>query len=148
MPQLLGSTENSLSPLWAISPSGDRVAGGLRFLLNADIVKCDPTKKEWCDLQPRPIYKFVLGVYSVREKTWKQYGDFSLIGSVAFSPDGKRIAFKEEKGCTVVGCDQDLMILDLETGQMTPVPGARAINEHWELREPLHRSRFCDAIKF
>lgn len=132
VPQLPGSTGNNISPAWAISPLGDRVAGGLRFALNADLVKCDPTKKGWCDLQPRPVYKVVLGVYSVREETWKQYGDFSLLGPPAFSPDGKRIAFDEERGCTVAACDEDLMILDLETGQMKPVPEARSLNESWE----------------
>ncbi len=133
VPRLPGSTGNQISPHWKISPSGDRVAGGLRLLLNADVVKCDPTEIGRCGPQPRPIIKSVLAVYSLRDKTWKEYGDFSLIGSVSFSPDGRRIAFKEEKGCTVAACDEDLMILDLETGQMRPVPGARSINESWEL---------------
>ena len=83
------------SPLPAISPSGDRVARSLKFMLNADSVKCDPSKKGWCDPQPRPIFKSVMGVYSVRDKTWKQYGDFYQVGSAAFSPDGTKIAFKD-----------------------------------------------------
>jgi hypothetical protein len=122
--QLPGTGPNGLvSTNWAISPSGDRVAGGISFMLNADIVKCNPAQKNWCDLQPPPIYTIVLGVYSVRDKTWKQYGNFEkTIGSVAFSPDGKRIAFWEEKGCTGLLCQMGLMIVDIETGQVQTVP--------------------------
>ena len=32
----------------AISPAGDQVAWSLEFMLNADIVKCDPSNKRWC----------------------------------------------------------------------------------------------------
>jgi WD40 repeat protein len=124
VPQLPGSVGHLISPNWAISPSGDLVAGGLSFMLNADIVKCDPKIKGWCDPHPRPIFKSVMGVYSVRDKAWKQYGDFEIVGSAAFSPDGKRIAFYEEKGCTVAICDEGLMILDLETGHMGTILGS------------------------
>lgn len=115
------------SPLPAISPSGDRIARSLKFMLNADSVKCDPSKKGWCDPQPRPIFKSVMGVYSVRDKTWKQYGDFYQVGSAAFSPDGKRVAFKDEANSD----RRRLMILDLETGQMTPVPGPGSQSVFW-----------------
>jgi Tol biopolymer transport system component len=93
-------------------------------MLNVDFVKCDPTKPTWCDPHPQPITKSVLGVYSVRDKTWKQYGDFEIVGSAAFSPDGKRIAFYGEKRCGSVICDKGLMIADLETGQMRTIPGS------------------------
>jgi Tol biopolymer transport system component len=108
----------------AISPAGDRVAWSLKFMLNADIVKCDPSNKRWCDPKPRPIFKSVIGVQSVRDKTWKQYGDLCEVGSAAFSPDGKRIAFTKSGDalCKNINADQKLMILDLGTGQMTPVP--------------------------
>jgi Tol biopolymer transport system component len=108
----------------AISPAGDQVAWSLEFMLNADIVKCDPSNKRWCDPKPRPIFKSVMGVQSVRDKTWKQYGDLCEVGSAAFSPDGKRIAFTKSGDalCKNIDADQKLMILDLETGQMTPVP--------------------------
>ncbi|MGP8173356.1 MAG: TolB family protein [Terracidiphilus sp.] len=121
VPQLSGPMERA-SPNWAISPSGDRVAGGISFMLNADVVKCDPKIKGWCDPHPRPIFKSVMGVYSVRDKMWKQYGDFETVGSAAFSPDGKRIAFDGEKECTGVNCDAGLTILDLETGHMGTIP--------------------------
>jgi Tol biopolymer transport system component len=115
------------TPLPAISLSGDRIARSLKFMQNADSVKCDPSKKGWCDPQPRPIFKSVMGVYSVRDKTWKQYGDFYQVGSAAFSPDGKKIAFKDEANSD----RQVLMILDLETGQMTPIPGPGSRSVFW-----------------
>ena len=124
VPQLPGSVGHLISPNWAMSPAGDLIAGGVSFMLNADLVKCDPAKKGWCDPHPRPIFKSVMGVYSVRDKTWKQYGDFETVGSAAFSPDGKRIAFDGEKGCSGVTCDAGLMILDLETGHMGTIPGS------------------------
>ncbi|MGO9324551.1 MAG: TolB family protein [Terracidiphilus sp.] len=128
VPQLSGPMERA-SPLWAISPSGDRIAGGISFMLNADVVKCDPKIKAWCDPHPRPIFKSVMGVYSVRDKTWKQYGDFQTVGSAAFSPDGKRIAFGGDKECTGVNCDAGLMILDLETGHIGTI--SRSIQVDW-----------------
>lgn len=133
VPQLSGSMGHHVSPLRAISPSGDRIAGGITFMLNADIVKCDPQIKEWCDPKPKPIFKSVIGVYSVRDKTWMQHGDFCEVGSAAFSSDGNKVAFVAGRGCTVASGDDGLMILDLETGQMTPVPGAGLINGFWEL---------------
>jgi len=118
VPMLHGWVGQGASPIPAISPSGDRVAWSLKFMLNADIVKCDPSNKRWCDLKPKPIYKSVMGVYSVRDKTWKQYGDFYQVGSAAFSPDGKKVAFIDEPDSD----RQTLMILDLQTGQITPIP--------------------------
>ena len=122
VPMLHGWVGQGASPIPAISPSGDRVAWSLKFMLNADIVKCDPSNKRWCDLKPKPIYKSVMGVYSVQDKTWKQYGEFDEVGSAAFSPDGNKVAFFAQKGCTLVRCDDGVMILDIETGQMTHVP--------------------------
>lgn len=121
VPQLAGPM-GLVSPDWALSPAGDRVAGGISFMLNADVVRCDPKTKGWCDPHPRPIFKSVMGVYSVQDKTWKQYGDFRIVGSAAFSPDGKRIAFDREGECTGAVCDAGLMILDLETGHMVTIP--------------------------
>jgi Tol biopolymer transport system component len=118
LPELHGWANQHASPIPAISPSGDRVAWSLKFMLNADIVKCDPSKKGWCDPHPRPIFKSVMGVYSVRDKTWKQYGDFETVGSAAFSPDGNRVAFT---------CDDGLVILDLQTGQMAPIQGSNSV---------------------
>ena len=110
-----------VSPMWAISPSGDRIAGGISFMLNVDVLKCDPRKPTWCDPHPRPIVKNVLGVYSVRDKTWKHYGDFEVVGSAAFSSDGERIAFYEKRGFNSPPCDEGLIIVDLETDQMRTI---------------------------
>lgn len=115
------------SPLPAISPSGDRIAWSLKFMLNADSVKCDPSRKGWCDPKPKPIFKSAMGVYSVREQTWKEYGQFERVGSAAFSPDGNKVAFEMNQGCSVNVCDEGLMILDLETGRITPVPGSGSV---------------------
>jgi len=122
VPHLPNWAGQEATPLQAISPSGDRVAWRLRLMLNADLVKCDPSNKRWCDPQPRPIFKSVMGVYSVRDKSWKQYGDFCEVGSAVFSPDGNKIAFFAEQKCTVASRDDGLMILDLQTGEMAPVP--------------------------
>jgi Tol biopolymer transport system component len=127
VPHLPRWAPQNASPLPAISPSGDRIAWSLQFMLNADKVKCDPSKKGWCDPQPRPIFKSVMGVYSVRDEAWKQYGDFERVGSAAFSPDGNKVAFEAVRGCTVVRCDEGLMILNLETGQMTPLPRSESV---------------------
>jgi len=72
-------------------------------------------------------YKSVMGVYSLRDKAWKFYGDFCLVGSAAYSPDGTRIAFmgKERLGnpdCGYVYGSDLLHILDLQSGLLTPVP--------------------------
>jgi WD40 repeat protein len=128
VPQLSGPMERA-SSLWAISPSGDRIAGGITFMLNADLVKCDPKIKGWCDPKPKPIFKSVMGVYSVRDKTWKQYGNFQQLGSPAFSPDEKRIAFYGERHCTDVNCESGLMILDIETSFMKVI--SRSVQVDW-----------------
>jgi Tol biopolymer transport system component len=70
-----------------------------------------------------------MGVYSMRDKAWKLYGDFCFAGSAAFSPDGKKVAFEVttktgNPNCNSLPGSEMLMILDLETGQFTPVPDA------------------------
>jgi len=112
-----------------ISPSGNRIARGLTFTLNADAVKCDPSNKRRCDPQPRQVFKTVMGVYSMQDKEWKQYGDFESVGSVAFQPDGNKVAFWG--GCNVARCDGGLMILDLGTGLMTRIPGPGSKSTYW-----------------
>jgi WD40 repeat protein len=119
------------SPL-AISPAGDRVAASLLLQFLGERVNCGSSEERWCDQYPKSTYKSVMGVYSVRDNTWKQYGDFCRVGLAAFSPDGKELAFKASGSspCTKttdVDANRKLMILDLETGQMTPVPGTESI---------------------
>lgn len=119
------------SPIPAISPSGDRIAWSLEFRYDTESVKCDPMKKGWCNPHPRPVFKSVMGVYSVRDKTWKQYGDFCTVGSAAFSPDGSKVAFVAGRECTVASSDDGLTILNLETGRMTTVPGPGSQSISW-----------------
>ena len=72
----------------------------------------------------KPIFKSVMGVYSVRDKTWKQYGDFQTVGSAAFSPDGNKDRIHDESRMhRLINVTKGLMILDLKTGQMAPVSG-------------------------
>jgi Tol biopolymer transport system component len=73
-----------------------------------------------------------MGVYSMRDKSWKLYGDFCFVGSVAFSPDGRKLAFKTEArinnpNCLASDVPPVLQILDLETGQFTPVPDSISV---------------------
>lgn len=110
------------SPIPTINPSGNRIAWSLQFRYDTESVKCDPLKKGWCDPHPRPIFKSALGVYSVLDKAWKQYGNFETVGSAAFSPDGNKVAFISDYGLTV---------LDLETGQMTRVPSPASRSVFW-----------------
>ncbi|HEX6770646.1 MAG TPA: hypothetical protein VF126_01380 [Acidobacteriaceae bacterium] len=75
-----------------------------------------------------------MGVYSLHEKAWKFYGDFCSVGSAAFSPDGRKIAFtgKVRSGnpdCGYIYASALLQILDLETGEVTSVPETAAIRE-------------------
>src|ERR1035438_207543 len=79
-----------------------------------------------------------MGVYSLRDEAWKFYGDFCLVGSAAFSPDGRKVAFmgKVRSGnpdCGYVYGSEMLMILDLETGQFMPVPDTGAMPENGQL---------------
>jgi WD40 repeat protein len=125
------------SPL-AISSSGDQVAAGLVIQFLGEKVNCGLSDDRWCDQYPHFTYKSVMGVYSVRDNTWKQYGDFCQVGLAAFSPDGKRLAFKASGSspCTKTtdaDANRKLMILDFETGQMTPVPGAESIDSGYQI---------------
>jgi len=69
-----------------------------------------------------------MGLYSVRDNSWKFYGDFCDAGSATFSPDGTKVAF-EARGKKLDGpnCLSShglfvLTILDLATGKLTTVP--------------------------
>jgi WD40 repeat protein len=120
------------SPL-AIGPSMDQLAESLTIQFLGERVNCGKLDEKWCDQYPQFTYKSVMGVYSVRNSTWKQYGDFCRVGLPAFSPNGQKLAFKASGSAlctktTDVDANRKLMILDIETGQMTPVPGAESIN--------------------
>jgi Tol biopolymer transport system component len=133
-----GRPEFHNSPPLAISPSGDRVAESLIIQFLGEKVNCGPSDERWCDQYPQFTYKSVMGVYSVRDNTWKQYGNFCSVGLSAFSPNGKKLVFKASGSspCTKttnVDANGKLWILDLETGQMTPLPGAESIDYVYRL---------------
>ena len=136
--QLPGRPEfHNSSPL-AISPLGDRVAESHVVQSLGEKANCDPSDERWCDQYPQFTYKSVMAVYSVRDNTWKQYGDFCRVGLPAFSPDGGKLAFKASGSApctktTDVDANRKLWILDLETGQMMPVPGTESINAVFRL---------------
>jgi hypothetical protein len=57
-----------------------------------------------------------MGVYSLRDKAWKFYGDFCSVGSAAFSPDGKRVAFEAETTTSNQSClagDRSHVLVDI-----------------------------------
>jgi Tol biopolymer transport system component len=79
-----------------------------------------------------------MGVYSLHDKAWKLYGDFCSVGSAAFSPDGKKVAFEVmtragNPNCNSLPGSEMLLILDLESGQFTPVPGAESVEDNAQL---------------
>jgi WD40-like Beta Propeller Repeat len=124
IPSPAGSIPEISTPLPALAPAGDQVASSFSFPVDFAFVPCS---KPGC-AQPRGAkYKSVMGVYSMRDKAWKLYGDFCFAGSAAFSPDGKRVAFltktrADNPNCHAGAGSSALQILDLETGQFTPVP--------------------------
>jgi Tol biopolymer transport system component len=118
----------------ALAPGGDRIAWGLTLPDDSDRTKCDPSIVT-CALPGRTQYKSVMGVYSLRDKTWKTYGDFCQMGagSAVFSPDGTKIAFKaqvradEHSSCDSGYSMSALLILDLVSSQFTQVPNTSMV---------------------
>jgi hypothetical protein len=117
-------------PLPALAPSGDQFATSFSFPDGFGYGDCDPTRHTCAKITPK--YKSVMGVYSLRDKVWKFYGDFCSVGSAAFSPDGRKLAFRVETRignpyCRPGDVPPALQILDLDTGQLTPVPGSSLV---------------------
>jgi dipeptidyl aminopeptidase/acylaminoacyl peptidase len=82
-PIQIGTTWGALS-LPALSPKGDLVAWGFAVRMNSH-----------ADVLHRA--RFVLGVYSVKTKQWRTFGDFDHVAAAAFSPDGSSVAFVVEQ---------------------------------------------------
>ena len=47
----------------------------------------------WDETRSRHKARFVLGVYSRADQTWRTYGDFDDIGDTGISSDGTKVAF-------------------------------------------------------
>ena len=127
------SFANRYSVIPALAPGGDRIAWGLTVPDDSDRTKCDPSIVT-CALPGPTQYKSVMGVYSLRDKTWKTYGDFCDMGSgsAVFSPDGTKIAFEARMRGSSGDCDSGngtvaLLILDLATGQFAQVPDTASV---------------------
>jgi Tol biopolymer transport system component len=121
--------ELNFSP--ALAPGGDLIAIGLRLPDHSSRTQCDASVVT-CALPGTTQYTWVIGVYSLRNKEWKTYGDFCEVGTPAFSPDGARIAFESGmrsafQSCSVGYGENALLILDLASGQFTQVPNAPAV---------------------
>jgi len=78
-PVEVGNTNQGYFVYPSLSPRGDLVAWG--FVVG------------WQDDRPRYRARFALGLYSIKERKWKTYGDFDDIGTPTFSPDASKIAF-------------------------------------------------------
>jgi hypothetical protein len=129
-----GFKDSGYFTLPALAPGGDRIAAVLTLPDYSDRTKCDPTLVT-CAL-PGPIqHKSVMGVYFIRDKSWKLYGDFcpyDRAGPAAFSPDGTKIAFKATIRTDQTSCDSGyakhaLLFLDLASGQFTQIPNTAEV---------------------
>jgi Tol biopolymer transport system component len=117
-----GEDYNTVFP--ALAPGADRVAWGLS--------KHDDS--------PRRRINAVLGVYSLLDKSWKTFGEFCSdgVGSIVFSPDGKRVAFASQSAFSSGNgyCFNNpivLQILDIATGELTPIPYPGRLSENARL---------------
>lgn len=112
----------------ALAPGGDLIAIGLTLTDQSERTKCDPSVVT-CALPGTEQRMSAMGVYSLRDKKWKVYGDFCMLGagSAAFSPDGTKIAFEASLRTASRDCGagyekKALLIFDLASGQFTQVP--------------------------
>ena len=129
VPGLDGGPVHAVNFSPALAPGGNRIAIGFRLPDHTDRTQCDPSVIT-CALPGTAQYMWVMGVYSLRDKKWKTYGDFCGAGSPAFSPDGTKIAFEAGMRSAFQDCDSGkkaLLILDLASGQFTQVPNTVAV---------------------
>ncbi len=90
----------------SITPRGDAVAWGFA--------------SGWEEKRPLNRARFTLGLYSLADNKWKTQGDFDMIGSVAYSPSGSKVAFVAARDGR-----EDLLIFDVQKERMTQVPYPR-----------------------
>jgi dipeptidyl aminopeptidase/acylaminoacyl peptidase len=113
------------SPLPALSPKADKVAWGVAL---PDVTGDENCRNSLvvCPMADTPKRKSVMALYSIRNKSWKLYGDFCPggVGSATFSADGTKVAFSAKSRSGNPDCDSNpdkLQILDLATGKLTPI---------------------------
>jgi WD40 repeat protein len=131
VPRPPGAILESSVPLPALTAAGDKVAASFQLPDDRGSTICHPS---WPVSGPykRPIYRSVLGVFSLHEKTWKLYGDYCFVGSAAFSPEGNEVAFKatirsDDPRFTGSSFSGGVLILDLKTGQLRPIPDTTSV---------------------
>jgi hypothetical protein len=132
-----GASIDGSFPLPALSSAGDQVARGFRLPDDPGSAVCHPN---WPVSGPykQPIYKSVLGTFSLKDKKWKLYGDFCFVGSAAFSPDGSEVAFKaatrpDDPRFSSFRDRDMLLILDLRSGLVHGVPDTASVTDNRQL---------------
>jgi len=113
-------------PIPSLASGGERVA--------VELVVTDSQPRGLCQSpstvclgQDEEEVKSVVGVYSLHDKSWKEFGDFCPddVNSVALSPDGTKVAFTSKSKSGSQHCFDNptvLQILDIATGEFRVVP--------------------------
>jgi Tol biopolymer transport system component len=76
----------------------------------------------------RSRVRCAVGVYSVAEKRWRTYGDFSQIHATAMSKDGSKVAFIADETDSE---SRGLFLLELGSGQITKLEKATVVTVGW-----------------
>ena len=69
-----------------------------------------------------------VGVYSISEKKWRTYGNFSQIHATAILADGSKVAFIADE---TDGNSRELLLLDTATGKITELAHIAAVLVNW-----------------
>jgi hypothetical protein len=80
------------------------------------------------DLSKTWKVRCAVGVYSVSEKKWRTYGDFSQIHATAILGDGSKVAFIADE---TDGNSRRLLLLDTDTGKITELAHVAAVLVSW-----------------
>lgn len=126
VPNPPGTLVEGSVPIPALASNGDRVAVELVLPETPPGGMCKTLAADCLDHGEQEI-KSVVGVYSLRDKSWKLFGDFcpDEVSSVALSTDGTKVAFTSKSKKGSLQCSDNptvLEILDIATGEFTTVP--------------------------
>jgi WD40-like Beta Propeller Repeat len=69
-----------------------------------------------------------VGLYSLSDKGWHTFGDFSQIHTTAISSDGSKIAFVADE---ITSASRELLLLDTSGGQITKLLTTAAVSVSW-----------------